>query len=329
MSPGAAMNFTEDPVDFTEYCSRSQITDCSQRDVRCANALKVKSLHDLLYDEGHVIVNVVNECTLCDKWRDCHHPKDVFNSTHNSRRRVHAYLWWKTKLGIDFPVMHDLLDGEVWKNLEGCDYGTKRGNGHAKVKGEVCVNPYHYVSTRPEIMLDYLAKALRKLNFVRHEDISNAITKAYDAEDTRDGFEDLCRLIRRRMGDTSPFREASSPLIESPKLFAAMLAQAPRTPEPSTPNLGNTVFFAMPEDAVVPDGMDVDPEWLHELDGTPYDVKPEFNDYVKPEFKPEFNAYAPVPLSATPQFMAQQYPSLLPSVAFLNGIQDGPRMHGA
>ncbi len=57
--------------------------------------------------------------------RACAHPKNRFNSTTNSKRRVHTLLFWKLQLGLDFPVPDTMLRDGVWKALLSCEYGIK------------------------------------------------------------------------------------------------------------------------------------------------------------------------------------------------------------
>ena len=57
--------------------------------------------------------------------RSCEHPKNRFNSTNNSKRRVHTMLFWKRRLGISFPVTDTMLRDGVWRNLESCKFGIK------------------------------------------------------------------------------------------------------------------------------------------------------------------------------------------------------------
>ena len=60
-----------------------------------------------------------------DKQQRCDHLRSKFNSTGNLKRRVHTLLFWKIKLGAEFPVVDAMLRDSVWRNLDSCDYGIK------------------------------------------------------------------------------------------------------------------------------------------------------------------------------------------------------------
>ncbi len=76
--------------------------------------------------QAHTFATVLGaHCTMCTNWRSCSHAKSKFNSTHNSKRRVHTLLFWKHMLGPEFPVPDSLLQDSVWKNLESCSHGIK------------------------------------------------------------------------------------------------------------------------------------------------------------------------------------------------------------
>lgn len=55
----------------------------------------------------------------------CPHVRCKFNSTKNSKRHVHTYLFWRRYLGFDFPVSDAMLQEPVWKSLEPCASGIK------------------------------------------------------------------------------------------------------------------------------------------------------------------------------------------------------------
>lgn len=123
------------------------------RDARCAMSLRVSSLAELgtafdTAEDSHFLVTMIGDsakCKTCVTPSVCRCLRDHFQSTTNSKRRVSTYLFWKNKLGLLFPVSDDMLERQVWQNLESCDYGIKKGNGQRKQRsGPVCVNPYHY-----------------------------------------------------------------------------------------------------------------------------------------------------------------------------------------
>ena len=65
-------------------------------------------------------------CKSCvDKSTGCRHAKVKFNSTSNSKRRVHVMLFWRRHLGPYFPISDVLLQDNVWRHLESCRYGIK------------------------------------------------------------------------------------------------------------------------------------------------------------------------------------------------------------
>jgi len=141
------------------------------RDTRCALSLRVNALMELgmVLRQGQCfLVTLVGDCAKC---KTCPSPsmcrclRDHFQSTTNSKRRVSTYLFWKNKLGLGFPISDDMLERQVWKNLDSCDYGIKRGNGQRKQRsGPVCVNPYCYWPADPYAVLTPLASTLGLLN---------------------------------------------------------------------------------------------------------------------------------------------------------------------
>lgn len=185
-------------MDLTQYVDPSPLEKCINREKRCANALKVDTIDLSIYNpdpESHAIVT--KDCTFCTRWRDCPHPKPSFNSTHNSRRRTHLYLWWKTKLGPGFPITHSMLDREVVRTLQGCEYGLKGGNLHPMVKGLVCINPYHYTAGEHWVVLKYLLEALNDLGLNKHPAIKNEMFMAEVNEHKEDAFDSICNVVRR------------------------------------------------------------------------------------------------------------------------------------
>ena len=55
----------------------------------------------------------------------CSHARAKFNSTPNSKRRVHTMLFWRRLLGPAFPVSDAMLQDAVWRQLGSCDHGIK------------------------------------------------------------------------------------------------------------------------------------------------------------------------------------------------------------
>ena len=95
--------------------------------------------------------------------------RDHFQSTANSKRRVSTFLFWKNKLGLQFPVGDMMLVRTVWSSLESCKCGIKQGNGQRKVpKGSICINPYHYTPTNFLKMMKPLMGYLQQLGM--HQD---------------------------------------------------------------------------------------------------------------------------------------------------------------
>jgi hypothetical protein len=107
---------------------REALMDAEGRDRRCAQSLRMDSLRHVfseLSSEDHVLAFVTGEtCSLCRDGVHCPHKKDQFNSTDNSKRRISTLLFWKVRLGVDFPVPDSLLK-DAWKCLDSCDLGIK------------------------------------------------------------------------------------------------------------------------------------------------------------------------------------------------------------
>lgn len=177
------------------------LEDCSQRDSRCAHALRVRHLEDIRFpttEHGHTYATVLGaHCTMCTSWRLCTHAKSKFNSTHNSKRRVHTLLFWKHMLGVHFPVPDALLQDAVWKNLDSCACGIKRSNGHAKQAGKVCINPNHYKPVDYNAILDALIEALLAMGvFPQHRRIAAVVCLRQAFADPQLTFTMLCEALR-------------------------------------------------------------------------------------------------------------------------------------
>ena len=103
--------------------------DCHQRDEACARALKVPSLAALNFADGGCFLISIYPCkqdSCKGDWRACPHAVHRFQSTKNSKRHVHALLFWKAHYGVDFPVRDDMLGKDVWQKLDSlCDWGVK------------------------------------------------------------------------------------------------------------------------------------------------------------------------------------------------------------
>ena len=65
---------------------------------------------------------------------------------------------------------------QVWKNLDSCEHGIKRGNGQRKVRnGPVCVNPYCYKPADAYAILTPLASTLTTLGLTNDKVISKTL----------------------------------------------------------------------------------------------------------------------------------------------------------
>jgi hypothetical protein len=84
-------------------------------------------LFGLTITQAHVFASVFGTvCKSCaDKSAACRHAKVKFNSTSNSKRRVHVMLFWRRALGPNFPISDILLQDNVWRQLDSCRFGIK------------------------------------------------------------------------------------------------------------------------------------------------------------------------------------------------------------
>ncbi len=47
---------------------------------------------------------------------------------------MHVWLWWKWRLGKEFPVVDNMLQKPVWSQLNSiCDNGIRNRDAHVKV----------------------------------------------------------------------------------------------------------------------------------------------------------------------------------------------------
>jgi len=195
------------------FVSNAILEDCAQRDSRCAHALRVRSLDEIRFpqhESGHTFATVLGaHCTACTNWRACNHAKSKFNSTHNSKRRVHTLLFWKHMLGVHFPIPDSLLQDAVWKNLDSCACGIKRSNGHAKQAGKVCINPNHYKPVDYNTILDALIDAVTAMGiFPQHQRIVAVICLRPAFANPELTFNMLCECLRRTVPTSNPLLRA-------------------------------------------------------------------------------------------------------------------------
>lgn len=137
------------------------------RDQSSSTSLRVTQLSDLRFAPSSCftvsLIGDSSKCRTCQTQELCKCLRDHFQSTTNSKRRISTFLFWKNKLGLEFPVSDEMLK-TVWKGLESCEYGIKSGNGQRKVpKGPVCVNPYCYHPKKWGLVLTPFVQTLQVL----------------------------------------------------------------------------------------------------------------------------------------------------------------------
>jgi hypothetical protein len=124
--------------------------DMLRREGHVCQALQVSNMDELfsLFTPNECFMVTVYPCKdpACNNRRKtCVHRVNRFQSTRNSKRHVHAFLYYKLAKGIHTLVPDDTIR-LLWKWLEStCNNGLKNANGHGKANdGRICVNPYHY-----------------------------------------------------------------------------------------------------------------------------------------------------------------------------------------
>eukprot|EP00042_Codosiga_hollandica_P027296 m.134624 g.134624 ORF g.134624 m.134624 type:complete len:365 (-) comp52445_c0_seq1:3138-4232(-) len=126
-------------------------TDFKRRDEACARAIHAESLNaffnQLSPDRCDFVTVYPCRDAECSKHkRECTHSVSRFQSTRNSKRHVHALLFYKVQKGLDAHVPDDILR-RLWKYMTNtCQHGLKNQNGHGiDGDGRTCINPHHYV----------------------------------------------------------------------------------------------------------------------------------------------------------------------------------------
>lgn len=263
----------------------------ASRDSRCALALRVNSLTELGHrftpdPTAHFLVTLIGDCAkckICVNSSLCRCLRDHFQSTTNSKRRVSTYLFWKNKLGLAFPVSDEMLERNVWMNLESCDHGIKRGNGQRKQKkGPICANPYHYYPADAYAVLTPLSTTLGILGLTADKVIHQTLTHMgwngavfQPPPGTEEslglkGFELICARLRQMSEEAvSAVDNPYDSPVNSPQTTIQQVqqhAQAPQiqppmhngaghihTPE-SSPQYSSEFTGAMPAEYLVPHG---------------------------------------------------------------------------
>jgi hypothetical protein len=124
--------------------------DMMRREGHVCQALQVADMDELFRlikrDECFLVTVYPCKDPACNNRRKtCVHRVNRFQSTRNSKRHVHAYLYYKMVKGLHTMVPDETIR-LLWKWLESsCPNGLKNANGHGKATdGRICVNPYHY-----------------------------------------------------------------------------------------------------------------------------------------------------------------------------------------
>eukprot|EP00038_Savillea_parva_P018470 m.23848 g.23848 ORF g.23848 m.23848 type:complete len:933 (-) comp4109_c0_seq1:197-2995(-) len=141
------------------------------RESNCKLSLRVNSFDECSFSKDDcftvTIIGDTSKCQTCVAPQLCNCLRDQFQSTTNSKRRVSTFLFWKNRLGLNFPVSDEMLR-RAWKGLASCDNGIKQGNGQRKVaKGAVCVNPYHYTPNKWILVLESMLVTLDALGITQ------------------------------------------------------------------------------------------------------------------------------------------------------------------
>mmetsp|Transcript_35422 Transcript_35422/g.106691 ORF Transcript_35422/g.106691 Transcript_35422/m.106691 type:complete len:795 (+) Transcript_35422:323-2707(+) len=143
---------------------RDLLRTAAIRESNCQLSLRVGSFDECSFSKDLcftvTLIGDTAKCQTCAGPMLCRCLRDQFQSTTNSKRRVSTFLFWKNKLGLNFPVSDEMLR-RAWKGLDSCANGIKQGNGQRKVaRGAVCINPYHYTPNKWGVVLDALFKTL-------------------------------------------------------------------------------------------------------------------------------------------------------------------------
>lgn len=174
-------------------------------------------------DEDHTFAKC--KCKSRQHVPTCDSPKPKFNSTDNSKRKVQLWLYWRLRLGPQFPVGDDLLISS-WKCLSSCDYGYKTSNGHHK-RAALCINPVHCIESDYASLFQCLRASIAGLQVQSVDPILRELLTPLplDTRDPREAFDALCTHIRENV-DILP----DDPALQASKC-------------------GNTMTFVMPKPA--------------------------------------------------------------------------------
>ncbi len=124
--------------------------DMMRRESHVCQALQAHNIEEAFqqFSEDACYLVTVYPCKdpACSNSRKhCIHRVNRFQSTRNSKRHIHSYLFYKLHRGMHALVRDEAIR-DLWKWLENtCPHGMKNANGHGKdTDGRTCVNPYHY-----------------------------------------------------------------------------------------------------------------------------------------------------------------------------------------
>jgi hypothetical protein len=80
--------------------------------LRCDRS-KLPEIEGLIHDSSHHMLAMVlarkGQCVECESSPSCKHICKLFQSTRNSKRSIHLYLYWTLWLGWNFPITDNMV----------------------------------------------------------------------------------------------------------------------------------------------------------------------------------------------------------------------------
>lgn len=207
---GQALSPGMSPHDISMRLPAAALISSRLRTARCERALH-HSLSDLEFtqaEDQHMLAIVRgSNCRVCGSLQrsakaaaagGCTHARMKFNSTKNSKRHVHTFLFWKRWLGFVFPISDAMLQEPVWKSLVSCGSGIKGSNGHPlRPSVGVCINPFHYAPSNWTTVLDALQTELGQLGLGQGDPtVASLLQTRSTAQDDGLLFQALCSYLR-------------------------------------------------------------------------------------------------------------------------------------